>query len=296
MIPSFFIIGAMRSGTTSFYRYLAEHPKIFMCKYKEPAYYSQFPGSKNANGLWSIYGDIPEVEKLNLTKEEYTNLFKESKKDQKVGEASVQYLLDPLSAERIKSEVPNAKILVILRDPVERAFSHYLGSDERNIKKSFRDVINSDLKTADIEKPNIKNILVWGLYSKQLERYFKVFGKENVKVFIYEEIFPRKINQTIKEILDYLKIDGPIHNFSEKKYQSYYTPRGQVIIKNSLVKKIAKKILPKKYLEKIYEKIREKDDVKPSILKDDRKVLEEFFKDDIDNLEKILGKKIPWLR
>ena len=101
--------------------------------------------------------------------------------------------------------------------------------NERNIKKSFRDVINSDLKTADIEKPNIKNILVWGLYSKQLERYFKVFGKENVRVFIYEEIFPRKINQTIKEILDYLKISP------DKKYKPMDGESLLPLINNELI-------------------------------------------------------------
>jgi hypothetical protein len=294
MIPSFFIVGAMRSGTTSFYRYLAEHPKIFMCKYKEPAYFSQFPGSKNTNGLWSIHGDEEGVEVVNLTKEQYSRLFDDVKDEIAIGEASVQYLLDPTSPMKIKNEVPNAKIIIILRNPIERAFSHYLGG-ERKIIKLFSEVIENDSKNFNIEKPNIKNVLVWGLYSKQVERYFRIFGKENVRVFIYEEIFPDKIRESIKEILELVGITGSIHKFDEKKYQGYYTPRAEKILKSSLCKKIAKAIIPKKILDSIYEKVRSKNEDKPSILEDDKKNLENFFREDIKKLEIILGKKLPWI-
>lgn len=296
MLPNFFIVGAMRSGTTSFYRYLAEQPKIFMCKYKEPAFFSDFTGNRNADGLWTKTDEIPKDRHLNLSQEEYEKLFEDVKDEIGIGEASIQYLLDPLSSKLIKKEVPNAKILIFLRNPIERTFSHYLATRIRMTKEiPFREIIQDHSKEIDIEKPTRGNILIWGLYSKQVKRYLDVFGKDNVKIFIYEEVFPNRVKETVEEILNFLGIKEPVTNFKQERYQGYYTLRNS-IFKNRFVKKTAKGLIPRKILDKTYQKIRVKDSIKPEISKDDREFLMEFFKNDINELEKILGRSLPWIK
>jgi Sulfotransferase family len=113
-IPDFFVVGAAKSGTTSLYHYLDQHPDVYMPRNKEPHYFSRvppFPGR----------GSHPVT-----SEEEYLDLFKLWNKESVAGEASPSYLWDEKAPYRIKETVPQAKIIAILRHPVERAYSHYL--------------------------------------------------------------------------------------------------------------------------------------------------------------------------
>jgi hypothetical protein len=104
--PDFFICGAAKSGTTSLWNYLVQHPGIYEAQDKEPSYFSALhPLYPSARQYGRLYGDARE--------------------DQLVGDASVAYLTSPDSAFRICRVVPNAKIIIVLRDPTERAFSLY---------------------------------------------------------------------------------------------------------------------------------------------------------------------------
>ena len=107
--PTFFIVGAPRSGTTSLYNYLKTIPEIFMSPVKEPGYFipNDFRG---------------------FSEKKYLELFKNVKDEIVIGEASAGYLASQEAAFRIKKEIPNAKIIITLRDPVERTFSDYLNN------------------------------------------------------------------------------------------------------------------------------------------------------------------------
>ena len=108
--PNFLIVGAQKSGTTSLFHYLRRHPKIFLSPIKEPAYFSKYRGS------------VPFKNKK-PTKEQYLELFQNVKDESAIGEVSTPYLFDQDSATNIYKTIPNAKIIIILRDPTERAYS-----------------------------------------------------------------------------------------------------------------------------------------------------------------------------
>ena len=105
--PDFFIVGAPRSGTTSLHEYLNKIPEIFMCT-KESGYFSKF--------------SIGRV----TTEQEYKNLYSNSENNQLIGESTAIYLRDPETPDLIYKANPKAKIIILLRDPIERAHSHYL--------------------------------------------------------------------------------------------------------------------------------------------------------------------------
>ena len=133
--PNFFIVGAARSGTTSMWEYLKQHPDIFMPEgfaYKEPSYFCNLYG----------YNDF------NL----YLELFAGVKEEKAVGEASTPYLTSPESAAWIREVYPAAKIIILLRNPVDRAYSMY----NWMIKEGYEGVYPFE-EALDVEKVRIKD-------------------------------------------------------------------------------------------------------------------------------------------
>src|SRR5687767_12736237 len=107
-VPNFFVCGAARSGTTSLWEYLRQHPDIYMpaaIEHKEPSYFCDLYGMSDWN--------------------QYLALFREAGNRKRVGEASGPYLTSPESAGRLKEAAPEARIIILLRDPAERAWSLY---------------------------------------------------------------------------------------------------------------------------------------------------------------------------
>src|ERR671929_75877 len=111
-MPNFFIIGAMKSGTTALYYYLEQHPEVYMSPVKEPNFFCSQEQKNGADAVTDIRA--------------YERLFRGVLGETAVGEASHCYLYEPRAAAAIRRCVPEAKLLAILRNPIDRAFSHFL--------------------------------------------------------------------------------------------------------------------------------------------------------------------------
>ena len=132
--PNFFIVGAPKAGTHSLYEYLNQHPKVFMSPRKEPYFFCPImvpDGDKNSNPI--------------RDEKEYLKLFEEAKNETMLGEATASYLGDPKSAELIHEKIPNARIIIIIRDPVDRAFSSYWGLVKNGLNISFQSLLGKIL-------------------------------------------------------------------------------------------------------------------------------------------------------
>jgi len=133
--PNFFIVGAPRAGTTSLYFYLKQVPEVYLSPVKEPNYFSV-----------KIIPDDHYLLPIR-NKKNYLKLFEKVKDEKAIGEASPSYLEDPETPYLISQDVSDARIIAILRDPVERAFSHYLMMVSQGFEKlSFRKALD-DLLT-----------------------------------------------------------------------------------------------------------------------------------------------------
>ena len=120
--PNFIIVGVARCGTTSLFHYLEQHPEIGMAKVKEPKYFSSLDLTLPQNGI----GDSTVFSKLIKDEASYDNLFEGLEGYKAVGEASSDYFYYHKTViPRIKKKLGDIKIIVCLRDPVERAFSAY---------------------------------------------------------------------------------------------------------------------------------------------------------------------------
>ena len=288
--PNFLIVGAMRSGTSSLHQYLIQHKSIFMPKeVKEPAYFSRFPGS-------SPY-DIKKP-----TKEEYLTLFNDVTDEKAIGEASVVYLRDPDSAKLIHDIIPDVKIIMILRDPVERAFSQYLGflrmDPNFSISKAIRDDsenAKNDEFVVGTNRGSMGNPLIYGFYAKQLKRYLDLFDSNQIKVFIFEEFY-NSPETSLNEILNFLNIDEPFTSLKIEKHNDHYTPRKNLIsvMKNPIIKKLGYSFLSENTRINLYKKLRAKDSKKPEMISTDVEYLTNYYRDEVSELEKLLSKKLPW--
>jgi hypothetical protein len=178
--PNLFIIGAMKSGTTSLHAYLALHPDIFMSEPKEPSYF---------------------VEEMNLGKGEewYLSLFAAAEDAKVIGESSAPYSMVPRYMEvpdRIARFNPNARFVYIMRDPFQRALSHYW-----HIARFHGE--RRDLLTAVQNHPPYINV---SNYAMQLRPYFDKFGRERLYTLTFEELV-RNPRETVVPLLTWLGVD-----------------------------------------------------------------------------------------
>jgi hypothetical protein len=222
-LPNFFIVGAPKAGTTSLYRYLGEYPGVYMSPIKEPCYFApemrlsffdvKYRAQADADvPALHLYLDGPMTEKRDggIVSEwaDYLKLFRNAGSARAVGEASVCYLWSPAAAERISSAVPNARIIMILRDPVERAFSQYLhGLTSGLIRGSFAEQIQAGLRAPDQGIGPAYPFLEYGLYHDQVARYLSLFPLENIRIYDYAE-YNKQPERVLANIFHQLGIDG----------------------------------------------------------------------------------------
>ncbi len=285
MKVDFFIVGAPKSGTTSLYHYLNNHPEIEMSAEKEPDYFSYH----------NLESELIYYKKKRVsTLEKYHSLFSQ-KKDTLRGEASVSYLFYNDVPDRIKQYNPFAKIIIILRNPVERAFSHYLMDHRLGfVSDSFERIINKESKAKNAHLFYQQYIEI-GKYYLQLDRYLNIFNKENVLVIDYEE-FTSDIHNTMISLYDFLNVNNPTTSNFNQRYNTSLIAKNKFIQKVysfRLFRVIGKLLFPKSLIRKILFK----NEIKKTMSISVREKLNALFKDDIMALGGLLEKDFTkWIR
>lgn len=184
-LPNFLVIGAARSGTTSLYDHLRQHPRIFMSPVKEPRFFAYEGETPDFRGP----GDAARMPKF-TTLEAYEALFAGVSDETAIGEASVIYLYSPKAADRIRRRIPDAKLIAILRNPVDRAYSHFWAQVTVRGQEPLTDFAEAlraePARVRDHWHPR------WhykqrGFYHAQLKRYFDTFDRGQIHVVLNEE-------------------------------------------------------------------------------------------------------------
>lgn len=282
--PNFFIVGATRAGTTSLYEYLKKIPSIYLPSIKEPSYFA------------TLIDESQLFTKPIHDKEKYLKLFQDVKNEKAIGDASPHYLWDPNAAKLIHETVPHAKIIMILRDPIERAFSHYLmlfGTREINL--TFEQAISESVKVPHDDFNG--RIINSGFYSEQVKRYLNFFPRDQVKIFIFEEFF-KDIEKSVQEVLTFLNVDDKLPKLTYEAYNQFTIPRGSIsslILKNKFIKKVGKNVIPLSLGDSTVKKVLgKKGTKKPELSKKTRNYLEDIYRNDITELKKILQCSKLW--
>jgi hypothetical protein len=298
--PNFFIVGAQKAGTTSLYFYLKEVPEVYMSPLKEPFYFA-------THAVHNIASDIIR------DKKEYIRLFEKANGFIAIGEETPIYLWDPDAPNLIHQTVPHARIIMILRDPIERAYSNYLMRVRYSgVKSSFYDELIRDYRSPEKLYGKSQLYVEFGMYYEQVKRYFDIFGREQVKVIIFEE-FVKRPEQTVNEVLAFLGIKCTVTEIREQHnpYSVPRTPLSRLIFalfrwlraRNIRFYKLLM-LLPDSVLESLplpsgkssgfAARILFKRVEKPKIEPEAFKFLQEIYHDDVLRLQSLLGRSLPW--
>lgn len=298
VLPNFLIIGAGKSGTTALYTYLKQHPDVYMPEQKELRFFSYTsPAPSSVPKEYRIEG----VTSL----EEYQGHFKDWKMQKAIGEASPTYLYTIGTAERIHATLPDVRLIAILRNPVEQAYSAYLHA-VRDWCEPARDF--AEALTLEEERIQAGWGMLWhykriGLYSEQLGRYQKVFNPEQMKVVLYDDLVNAPGN-LLKELFLFLEVD-PLFSPDMTEHpnvsgapKSVFLHRlmKAIFMKPNPIKFISRLVLPKSVRRNFMLSIRAKNLQKQQMSQEDRQYLMAFFREDILKLQDTISRDLSgWL-
>ena len=192
-LPDFLIIGGARCGTSSLYSYLNEHPEVFMPDLKEPHFFNYLGCSKS-----------PHPARLPWTIGDYAALFEPARPEQKLGEASASYLhfhdkVIPTMRSIYGEKAREVKIVIVLRNPIDRAWSYYMLLRRNKHKLSFFEMVN---KYCGGEEKTFHDFLSAGQYTEQVRDYLGAF--DSVRIFMFEDLQrdPAAVVRCIFELIE----------------------------------------------------------------------------------------------
>jgi hypothetical protein len=282
--PNFFVVGAPKAGTTSLHHYLQEIPGIYVSPVKEPHYFCTETAEKC---------HIQRVSR----QVDYLAFFDGVGDETAIGEVSPVYLRAPESPGLIAQKVPEAKIIICLRDPIDRAISHYWMHWRVGIEvRSFREALNDYCFNNNTDSIFSYTVMESGFYFKQVKRYLDIFGRGNVLFIIFEE-FKHTPHQTLAEICRFLGVNASTEHILTEAQNAYYEPRNKLalaIVQNKMIRKLAKKIIPQSTGWSIVRTFFGKKASKPQMGAYELDLLKKIYEDDSSRLTTLLGRPLPW--
>jgi hypothetical protein len=295
-MPTFLVVGAAKAGTTSLWRYLQSHPQVYMSPIKEPMFFAcegEEPDFSGPRPPWAVT-DL----------EAYRTLFSAVTDEIAVGEASPQYLYSEKAPERIYRYLPDVKLMAIVRDPAERAFSHFLGQ-----RRAGREPLSDFVRALDAEEERVSegwgpsfHYVRRGLYYKQLSRYFELFGRERIKVYLYEDLETDPLGM-MRDVFRFLGVDDTFAPGLGVRYNPSGVPRSEslrlFLSGLSRAKPYVEPLLPEGLRRRVLRagvSLKKRTLVKPQLTPKIRgKVLEEYW-DDVLRLQELIGRDLSsWL-
>jgi hypothetical protein len=310
--PNFIIVGAPKAGTTSLYHYLGQHPEIFMSPVKEPHYFCAEFREENfeAKARTIVAKANRELEQF-LTGpmndhhfggtvsrwEDYVRLFTYAGSAKAIGEATPAYLWSPGAAAAIATKIPHAKILILLRDPAERAFSHYhhlLANGA--VQWSFGEHIRRCVAHRGTRICGFYPFLELGCYAAQVARYRAQFGK-NVWIGFHDD-YKHRPEEMFGEIFRLLEIAVDFRPDTRHRHLESQVPRIKWIgkLKGAGVWQAAARLTPKPIRPWIRRALVRKPGTTP-MDPTDRRFLVDYYRNDIRKLESLIARDLSdWHR
>jgi hypothetical protein len=204
-LPNFFVIGAARSGTTSLHDYLGQHPEVYTSAVKEPSFFAHPEGVPPR-----FVGPVPPIAASEVVTDRaaYERLFDGARGRRAIGESSPRYFFDDLARERIRREIPHARIVALVRDPVERTYAEYLGRR----RDGFEPCASFEAALAD-EDRRLANGWSFGCHTRSswqhrhLARWYAAFPAEQIRVHLFDD-FRADPLAVVRDLYAFLGVDS----------------------------------------------------------------------------------------
>jgi len=299
-LPNFLVIGAGKAGTTSLHHYLRQHPDIYMSPIKETNFFAYDPGGVHP---W-IQSDASLFPVTAM--EDYKRLFRRGRHKLARGEVSPMYLWHPAAPGNIHAHLPDATLIAILRNPVERAYSSYMMKVSQNReRRTFAKAVEEETLLADRMGgwPAGRDFYIGlGFYYRQLTNYTRLFRRDQMNIFLYEEFKENPVG-VLRQIWSALGLRAA----QVPEFPAVHNPSG--LPKNRFIhfllqpRRLTKRIrrhLPSKIHDPLFDLlmgIKARNLVKPPLEPAPRSRLLEIFREDIVQLQSLLGRDLlDWLK
>ena len=309
-MPNFLIIGAAKCGTTAMWHYLKQHPGIYMTPTKHTRFFAfdveepdfigpppkkRGPAAKNSKVPYAIT-DV----------EAYHALFDGVTSETAVGEASHSYLYQPQAAQRIRNYAPGMKLIAILRNPAERAFSHYrqMVRDGREPIPDFTQALKQErARVRDHWWPDFHYVQI-GLYHKQLQRYFELFPQNQIKIYLYEDLNSNP-SGVLQDAFRFLGVENTFIPEATARYNASGIPKNKslhlILQKLRRVRPAVRRMVSEAQYQRLLRlgSNLHNRNLATSRLSSEvrRRVIEDYFREDVLNLQRLLQRDLShWLR
>lgn len=297
MLPNFVVVGAPKCGTTSLYQYLRQHPDVYLPAQKELHYFSREELARDTAGP----GDANVLLHLCGSREAYRRHYAGVRGETAVGEVSPSYFDFPEVAERIRDELGAPRIIVMLRDPIGKAFSQYM-----HLVRDGRETLDfHSALLAEAERTRRGWSMIWryaqsSLYAPRLRRYLETFGTDRVRIVIFRE-FIQSPQTALGDLWRFLGVDDTVRPDTSQVFNASSRPRSRLLAavlgQRNPLRSLARAIVPQAARQRVVEGLRRLNaGAKEGV--DDRShaYLQDFFEEDVRETEAILGRQLPWLQ
>jgi hypothetical protein len=275
-LPNFLVIGAPKAGTGSFHDYLRQHPDVFIPIKKDPRWFC-FTGQKNKD-RYPI-----------RSQEEYEALFEGVTTEKAIGESTALYFWSEVAPARIKATIPDAKLIVSLREPVQRAFSIY----HMNLRTEGHNEGLSFLEALKVDK------ILQRTYHEALSAYLAHFDRSQFKIVLFEDL-AKNTMATIQSVFEFLGVD-PAFEPDLKISNPGGVPRSKwfhKLMTNDKLRTWSRTYLPESVVYKAKDlRSLNLDKAKMVLTEEERAVAYAFYRDDILRTQDLIGMDLSrWLR
>jgi Sulfotransferase family len=302
-LPNFLIIGAAKAGTNALYHYLRQHPQVYMSPWKEPKFFAFESeadlGFRAANGR-----DAPVNASVILDQAEYEELFDDASDGELArGEASTHYLYVEKSPGRIKALIPDAKLIAVLRNPVDRAFSSYQHLVRDDLEPlDFGAALDAEAQRIAEHYAYLYRYTDMGFYSEQLDRYEKTFPENQLCVLLYDDLRSDP-EGTCRRIFSFLGVDEDFVPDMSGEYNRSGVPKSRLMHRlinpSAPMKRRLWNVTPRFARERLLDaqtKIVNRNLQRQTMPEPERDRLRDVFREEVGRLETRLGRDLShWL-
>ncbi len=296
-LPNFVVAGAAKSGTTSLYHYLRQHPQVYLPERKELHYFTYDRMRENSRGP----GDADVLSHFCATREDYEAHYAGAASPA-VGDVSPSYFYyDEVACERIQRELGDVRIVILLRDPIQKAFSQFmhLVRDNRETM-DFHDAILAEPERARRGYAALWRYVESSLYADRLERFLRAFGPDRVWVELFRD-FVQSPERVVRELFEFLEVDPDFRPQMSRVYNRSGHPRSKLVAnlvaRRNPLSMVARRVLPKSVTEPVRTLLlRANTGAKDEIPEAALQHLRSRFLDDVERVKRILGRDPGWLR
>lgn len=295
VMPNFLIAGFQKAGTTSVYRYLEQHPEVFVSPTKELNFFSSIVERPVIDPR--LTGGMTDLET-------YRAVFAPGAGHKAIGEASPIYATDPAVPAEIRRLAPDARVIILVRDPVERAYSEYwMRVRDGREKRSFDAAINDELQAAGDHpwQPDVYRYLASGFYARHLTPYWDCFRPDRLACHLFDDLEANPA-AVMHDIFRFLGVDEQFEADTSVRHNASGSPKSalmQPFMRKTKLSQAVRRALPKPAGDFALAKLeawRSRNVSKPTLAPKDRRRLVNVFRSDVEQLQARLGRDLSsWL-